>query len=104
MSPLTKVLIILLTVSSIFLCGIVVTYVANADNYRQMYLKVKVERDAAVQRARSADSERNDTLQKADQREKQLNDKLAALQTRIEQLQIDLNDAEREKRLLLQKV
>ena len=37
MSTLTKILIVLLTISSIFLCGIVVTYVANADNYRQMY-------------------------------------------------------------------
>jgi len=36
-STLTKILIVLLTISSIFLCGIVVTYVANADNYRQMY-------------------------------------------------------------------
>ena len=36
MSTLTKVLIVLLTVFSIFLCGIVVTYVANADNQKKI--------------------------------------------------------------------
>ena len=35
MSTLTKVLIVLLTVFSLFLCGIVVTYVANAENQRK---------------------------------------------------------------------
>jgi hypothetical protein len=35
LSTLTKVLIVLLTVFSIFLCGIVVTYVANAENQRE---------------------------------------------------------------------
>lgn len=35
MSTLTKILIVLLTLSSIFLCGIVVTYVANAEDYKQ---------------------------------------------------------------------
>ena len=37
MSTLTKVLIILLTLASIFLCGIVVTYVSTANNYRLAY-------------------------------------------------------------------
>jgi myosin heavy subunit len=35
LSTLTKVLIVLLTVFSIFLCGIVITYVAHADNHFQ---------------------------------------------------------------------
>ena len=36
MSTLTKVLIVLLSVASIFLCGIVATYVATADNYMNL--------------------------------------------------------------------
>ncbi len=36
MSTLTKVLIVLLTVFSVFLCGIVVTYVAHADNQKKI--------------------------------------------------------------------
>ncbi len=35
MSTLTKVLIVLLTVFSLFLSGIVVTFVANAENFRK---------------------------------------------------------------------
>ena len=35
MSILTKILIILLTLSSLFLCGYVVQYVATANNYKQ---------------------------------------------------------------------
>ena len=37
MSTLTKILIVLLTVSSIFLCGIVVTYVGTATNYKKQW-------------------------------------------------------------------
>ena len=44
MSKLTKILIVLLTISSIFLCGIVVTYVANADDYRQENKSLRKER------------------------------------------------------------
>ena len=54
MSNLTKVLIVLLTISSIFLCGIVVTYVANADNYRQKYDNLRNDRDAAQRKQRTA--------------------------------------------------
>jgi hypothetical protein len=36
-STLTKVLVVLLTLSAIFLCGIVVTYAASAANYKEKY-------------------------------------------------------------------
>ena len=35
MSTLTKVLLVLQTVFSVFLCGIVITYVGNADHYKK---------------------------------------------------------------------
>lgn len=37
MSPLTKVMALLVSVLSIFLCGVVVVYVANVANYKQLY-------------------------------------------------------------------
>jgi chromosome segregation ATPase len=37
LSTLTKILIVLLTLSSIFLCGITVTYVGTANNYKQLW-------------------------------------------------------------------
>ncbi len=47
MSTLTKVLIVLQVVFSILLCGVVVSYVATADNYKEDYdAQVKVAQDA----------------------------------------------------------
>ncbi len=46
MSTLTKVLIVLQVVFSILLCGVVVSYVATADNYREQY---DTQRNAAQQ-------------------------------------------------------
>jgi len=37
LSPLTKVMALLVSVLSIFLCGVVVVYVANVANYKQLY-------------------------------------------------------------------
>ena len=41
MSTLTKIFIILVALSSLFLCGFVVQYVANTDNYKKLYDDVK---------------------------------------------------------------
>ena len=41
MSTLTKILIVLLTLSCLFLCGFVVQYIATADNYRTTLDKSK---------------------------------------------------------------
>ena len=83
MSTLTKVLIVLLTVSSIFLCGIVATYVANADNYKEMYTS----RNTEIQQAKAAQRKANDdynALKDAVQQEK------AALQAEIGALENDI--------------
>ena len=48
MSTLTKILIVLLTVSSVFLCGVMVVYVATTNNYKQKYKDLRAERDAWV--------------------------------------------------------
>lgn len=104
MSTLTKVLIILLTISSIFLCGIVVTYVANADNYRQKYNAIRTEKDAAAQKENSAKKQLNENIAKTDREKTELNNQIASLNSRLEQLQGDLTEAERQKALLQEKV
>jgi chromosome segregation ATPase len=48
LSTLTKVLIILQTVFSILLCGIVATYVANASDYKDKYEMSVTSKNAAV--------------------------------------------------------
>jgi len=97
LSTLTKVLIVLLTISSIFICGIVVTYVANANNYRQMYLALKAEKDSAVQNEENARKELNNFKSDADRQQRQLNSTVDSLRSQVDQSQRNLKTAEAEK-------
>jgi hypothetical protein len=104
LSTLTKILIVLLTVSSIFLCGIVVTYVANANNYRQMYNGLKDDRDSAVKKEQSARSELNAFKDESDRNKQQLSSTAGSLKNQVEQLQRDLQTANTEKDDALRKM
>lgn len=97
MSTLTKILIVLLTISSIFLCGIVVTYVANANNYRQMYNGLKDDRDSAVKKEQSARNELNTFKDESDRHKQQLNSTVDSLKNQVDQLQRDLQTVKAEK-------
>lgn len=106
MSTLTKVLIVLLTISSIFLCGIIVTYVANADNYREKYNDQRTKYDVAVSKEGSARKQLNETIKAADERERKLKDDINALEIQVGQLNTGLTEAKRradEKDLLASK-
>jgi len=94
----------LLTISSIFLCGIVVTYVANADNYRQLFNSQRATKDSLQQsvndltkRLNSKEAEKNDL-------EDQLTSQIASLKRELEELKGQLQGSEREKAALLQRV
>jgi len=104
LSTLTKILIVLLTLSSIFLCGIVVTYVANADNYRQKYDNLKDERDSLDKKVQDYTKQVNEALEQKKQLENKLNSDIASLKTEKSELQTKFDNAEREKAALLQKV
>lgn len=104
MSRLTKILIVLLTVSSIFLCGIVVTYVANADNYRQKYNNLKSDRDSLSKKVKSLTKQVNEKIALNRRSENNLSREIASLKKATSKLQANLNEVEREKSLLLQKV
>jgi DNA repair exonuclease SbcCD ATPase subunit len=102
LSTLTKVLIVLLTLASIFLCGIVVTYVANATDYKEKYDRQESSYRAAERRAENAESNFNKLKSETDQAKLDLNNQIAALQQRIntlgadlKQCQIDRDDARR---------
>ncbi|MBN1807225.1 MAG: hypothetical protein JW837_18410 [Sedimentisphaerales bacterium] len=95
MSTLTKVLIVLLTISSIFLCGIVVTYVSNADNYKQMYTRLNTQKQAAVQNEQNANKKLNEAIEEAGKREQALNESINALKVQLGQLQNQLVEAKR---------
>jgi len=104
LSTLTKVLIVLLTISSIFLCGIVVTYVANADHYKQMYERVRQQAQAAKQSEANWKRQLDEKIKQTDREKADLNRQIASLQNQLGELQTKLDETEREKDLLLQKV
>jgi len=104
LSTLTKILILLLTVSSFILCGIVVTYVGTADNYRQKYDDLKADRDSLSKKVKSLNKQVNEKIDQSKQLEDKLNSEVTALRVEIGELQGQLKDAEREKASLLQKV
>jgi len=92
------------TISSIFLCGIVVTYVAKADNYRQKHNDLKADRDSLKQNVNSLTKQLNEGIAAKKQLEDKLNREIASLKAKFDKLQANLNNVEREKALLLQKV
>ena len=104
MSTLTKALIIALTICSFFLCGIVVTYVANAADYRQKYNTIRTEKDAAVQKGNSAKTQLNENIAKTDREKNKLNNQIGSLERKLSEAQADLTEAERQKALLTEKV
>ena len=72
MSTLTKVLIVLLTISSIFLCGIVVTYVSNAHNYKKLHTDLKDDERAANENEKQAKKQLNLAIEEAGKQEQLL--------------------------------
>ena len=104
MSNLTKTLIVLLTVLAIFLCGTVVTYVANADNFKQKNAKMKADLDASKKSEENSLKQFNEEKERKQQMEQDLNKKISAFQADNTELKTSLENAEREKAQLLQKV
>lgn len=94
MSTLTKILIVLLTLSSVFLCGIVVTYVANADNYRQNYNLQRTELDSLKKTTADKIEQYNQKVTEKDALENKLNSEMAKLNTEISSLQGKLKEVE----------
>ena len=95
MSTLTKVLIVLLTIASIFLCGIVVTYVSNANNYRQMYNDLRDDKLAAEEKAKQAENASEEAINAKNALERKLNDEINALNIKVKTLDTELANAER---------
>lgn len=104
MSTLTKILIVLLTIASIFLCGIVVTYVANADNYRDKYTRQKAERDSFKEKTDGLTTQLNNKIAEKDALDDKLNRQIAELNEQITKLQADLQKINDENKILVQRV
>ena len=104
MSILTKTLIVLLALSSFFLCATVVTYVANADNHKELAKKLRTERDAEREMAKNAKKQLQERKDKYQQQETDLSNEIASLKVQIDKLKGDLVTAQRQKAALDEKV
>ncbi len=104
MSTLTKILIVLLTVASMLLCGIVISYVTSADNYKQKFDSLKSDRDSLNQKVKARDKQVNELVAKNKQLEEKLKAQIASLNEKLSDTENKLNTTEREKSLLLEKV
>jgi peptidoglycan hydrolase CwlO-like protein len=104
LSTLTKVLIVLLTVFSIFLSGIVVTYVANSENQRKRADGFESQLRAAKETQRNAVQELEQEKQRAQNEKAQLDGQLNQLGVQLKTLLAELDSAKRDNAQLVQKV
>jgi len=93
-----------LTLSSIFLCASVVTYIANADNYKQKYNSLKFDKDSLGRKVEDLTKQVNEKTDQAEALEDRLNSEINSLKGQMNELRANLSDSEREKASLLQKV
>jgi septal ring factor EnvC (AmiA/AmiB activator) len=104
LSTLTKVLIVLLTVFSIFLCGIVVTYVANADNQKKIASDATRDLRAARAAREGAQNDLAAAKEEADQMRRNLEAQMNELKVTISDLQAKLESVQRENTQMTQRV
>lgn len=99
MSTLTKILVILLSLFSIFLCGMMVTFVGSANNYKELYEQQKSE-NSVIKAAQATLSEQYDAqVAKAGELQTKLQQEIQNLEAEKNQLSSDLR---KEKRLAMQ--
>ncbi len=104
MNTLTKSLIVLLTVSSFFLCSMVVTYVSHAQNYKEAF--ENQQKIATVAKQNEAQTIKDWEKAKEDyqKKEDELDAQIAQLTREKEVLTSDFRQAKTDKDILDQKV
>lgn len=96
MSTLTKVLIILVTAGVLFLCGTVVTYVANAENYKETAQNTQNQLNSEISRAANAQKQLEEKIVEFDNKTAGFQSQITALQSQLSAAQGDLKDAQRQ--------
>jgi len=82
----------------------VVTYVANADNFKGQNKVLRTKLNAAEENKKSAQEQLKENIAKSQRLETKLNNEIASLNINFSKVENDLKDAEREKATLLAKV
>ncbi len=95
MSTLTKVLVVLLSLFSLFMCGVVVTYVGNANNYKVMYEEQKNLNSAIEQDNAMLSRQFNEKTAEMKELEKELRNEIQRLSDEKGRLEMELRNTER---------
>jgi flagellar biosynthesis chaperone FliJ len=104
LSTLTKILIVLLSLFSIFLCGTVVTYVGTAKNYKSAYENLSTELTALKKKTTDYEQQLEEKKRQMDELAGKLDAEIAKLKTEKGQIEQELKDASRSKAALEEKV
>lgn len=104
MSVLTKILIVLLSLFSLFLCGTIVTYVGTAKNYKNAYEELDTELKALQKKNKSYEQQLEEKKRQMDEFSSKLDGEMAKLKAEKTQIEQDLKNAERAKATLDEKV
>lgn len=95
MSVLTKILVVLLSLFSIFLCGAVVTYVGNAGNYKALLDDQKSLNDSFKAKNTTLTRQYTELTVQMKQKEDDLNDRIQTLEQQKSEVDAMLRSAER---------
>jgi hypothetical protein len=82
----------------------VVTYVANADNFKEQNELLRTKLNATNENEKSSKKQLKENIAKSQRLESKLNNEIASLNIKFSKVENDLKDAEREKATLLAKV
>jgi len=96
LSTFTKILVILLSIASVFLCGTVVMYVATSANYKDRADELKIASNLLRADWASAKTQYDAQTQKMKELEKTLNERILLLEGEKSELEIELGTARRE--------
>jgi septal ring factor EnvC (AmiA/AmiB activator) len=95
LSTLTKVLIVLMSVFSLFLCGVVVSYVANAENYKKAVDDQRRQASVARNRQQNAEDELAEYKKTADEAKASLEKQISDMTINTDSLQAKITDLQR---------
>jgi hypothetical protein len=95
LSFFTKILVVLLSLFSLFLCGAVATYVGTASNYKQLYEEQKNLHDSLVSGKATLQKSLNAEAALAKDIQAKLNDRIQLLEDEKSKLDVELKNAQR---------
>ena len=94
MSAFTKILTVLLSLASIFLCGVVVSYVASTNNVKAKYDQLQSDYKVLQSSKNVATARANEIQVEADNQVSKLKEKLAELEAQKNSMMIELTNAQ----------